>query len=118
MFGRKERKNPLKRQLDRELEDLRDDCIALFINSGLTQKQIHERGGPTPTTISKWLYKETHFPRLNTLQSFTAALGYGLQIAPREHVQDIRSTTSVGQRLKLDIGFAGKPKMPRRKKAA
>lgn len=118
MFGKKERKNPLKRQLDRQLEDLRDDCIALFINSGLTQQQVHERGGPTPGTISKWLYKESHFIRIQTALSFTAALGYGLTIMPREHIDDLRSTATVGQRLKLDIGFAGKPHMPRRKKKA
>ena len=118
MFGRKERRNPLKRELERELEDLRDDCIALFLNSGLTQRQIHERGGPTPATISKWLYKETFFPRMNTIQAFTKALGYSLQIAPAQHVADMRSTATVGQRLKLDIGVVGKPKMPRRKKAA
>lgn len=118
MFGRKERKNPLKKTLDRELEDLRDDCIALFINSGLTQKDIHERGGPTPTTISKWLYKETMFPRIQTIQSFTAALGYGLSILPAQHIADHRATATVAQRLGVyGVSFMGKPKMPRRKVA-
>lgn len=118
MFGRKERKNPLTKQIDHELEDLRDDCIAIFLNSGLTQKQVHERGGPTTTTISKWLYKETKFPRLATIQSFIAACGYSLQIAPTQQVRDLRATGTVSQRLKLDLGVIGKPKMPRRKKAA
>jgi hypothetical protein len=69
MFGRSERKTPFQREQNQKLENLRDDCIALFINSGLTQKQIHERGGPTPTTISKWLYGETHFPTLRIHRS-------------------------------------------------
>jgi hypothetical protein len=59
MFGRSERKTPFQREQNQKLENLRDDCIALFIDSGYTQKQIHERGGPTPATISKWLYGET-----------------------------------------------------------
>lgn len=116
MFGKKERKNPLVKQLNRELEDLRDDCIAMFINSGLRQQDITARGGPTPATISKWLYKETHFPRLHTIQSFVAALGFSLQIAPATHARDMRSTATVSQRLKLDVSFAGKPKMPPKKK--
>lgn len=115
MFGRKERSNPLKRQTDRELEDLRDDCIAMFINAGFTQKQIHERRGPTPATISKWLYKETFFPRLNTIQSFGAALGFGLTLMPLEHIQDRKATGNHTTRLNLTVNFAGKPRMPKRK---
>lgn len=80
MFGRKERKTPFKREPLTDLEDLRDDCIALFQNSGLTQKEIHARGGPTPHTISKWLYKETVFPRLDTIRAFVQALGGNLVI--------------------------------------
>ena len=77
-FGRKGRRTPLVREQLEKLEDMRDDCIALFINSKLTQKDIYERGGPTPGTISKWLYKETFFPRYSTIDSFLRALGYAL----------------------------------------
>lgn len=79
-FGHKGRTNPIQRELDEELEGLRDDCIALFKNSGLTQQQIHERGGPTPKTISNWIYGITLFPRMSTIQAFTTALGYRLSI--------------------------------------
>ena len=81
MFGHKERKIPFKHEPDEELEALRDDCIALFINSGLTREEIHRRGGPTSPTLGKWLYKETLFPRLATIQSFVRALGYKLVIS-------------------------------------
>lgn len=80
MFGHKERINPLQKELDEDLENMRDDCIALFLNSGLTQQQIYERGGPTPKTISKWLYKETRFPRISTIQSFAKVFGMKLII--------------------------------------
>lgn len=115
MFGRKQRKTPFTREQDAALEDLRDDCIALFINSGLTQKQLHERGGPTPQTTSKWLYKETQFPRYSTIESFAYACGYGLTLAPltaiaRAHEQPI------ARRLGLDIALAGRPRMPAKKR--
>ena len=85
-FGRKGRRTPLVREQLEKLEDMRDDCIALFINSKLTQKEIHERGGPTPGTISKWLYKETFFPRYSTIDSFLRALGFALTPLPIEHI--------------------------------
>ncbi len=48
MFGHKTKQGPTKREPLESLEDLRDDCIALYLNSGLTQRQIHERGGADP----------------------------------------------------------------------
>jgi transcriptional regulator with XRE-family HTH domain len=114
VFGRRERARPLSREQLSHLEDLRDDCIALFINSGLTQKDIHARGGPTPATISKWLYKETMFPRYQTLESFALALGYGLSLSPLEQITAERGQ-SYADRLGLDVSFAGRPKMPRKK---
>lgn len=76
----KKRKTPFAREIDADLENLRDDCIALFINSRMTQQQIHAAGGPTPSTISKWLYKETKFPRYQTIQAFLKVLGYQLSV--------------------------------------
>lgn len=88
--------NPIQDQIDYELEFLRDDCIALFVDSGLTQKQIYNQGGPTPGTISKWIYKETRFPRLNSILSFLLALGYRLDV-----VVDLDNTKSRTKRLEL-----------------
>ena len=84
MFGRgRNRKGPrFQREPRADLEDLRDDCIALFLNSGLRQWEIADAGGPTPATISKWLYKETRFPRLDTIRAFVRAMGYDLGIQP------------------------------------
>lgn len=79
-LGTEIRATAFVRDADEDLESLRDDCIALFINSGLTQKQVAERGGPRPQTISKWLYKETRFPRYETIQSFLTALGHKLAV--------------------------------------
>lgn len=80
MFGRKQRKHNYRREPRVDLEDMRDDCIALFLNSGMRQVDITASGGPTPQTISKWLYKETTFPRLDTIRSFLRAMNYDLGI--------------------------------------
>ena len=111
MFGRKNRKQPLQREQVEQLEDLRDDCIALYINSGLTQKQIHERGGPTPATISKWLYKETHFPRYDSIERFLLALDYGLTPMPLHQIEALRQKP-LHERLELDVPMLRKPRMP------
>jgi transcriptional regulator with XRE-family HTH domain len=91
---------------------MRDDCIALFVDSGLTQKQVHERGGPTPGTISKWLYGETLFPRLSTIISFSIALGARVQIVSTHTPEQSRDL-----RLALPVGAATrKPTMPKKGK--
>lgn len=117
MFGRKERKNPLERTQSKKLEDLRDDCIALFINSGLTQKDIHQRGGPTPQTISKWLYKETFFPRFDSIERFLLALDHELVPVTREQAERFRERGR-STYLDLDVPFIGKPRMPQKRNKA
>lgn len=114
MFGRSERKNPLQKVQSKKLEDLRDDCVALFINSGLTQKDIHNRGGPTPSTISKWLYKETFFPRYDTIERFLLALDHELIPVTSRLAAQMRERGR-GSHLGLDISFAGRPRMPQKK---
>lgn len=113
MFGRKERKTPLVRKPLVSLEDMRDDCIAAFINSGYTQQQIHKAGGPTPATISKWLYKETKFPRLDTMRAFLIAVGYDFVI-----VDSATAATMFGapQVKRLHLSTTTLAKMPRRVK--
>lgn len=113
MFHRKGRRTPFQREQDEKLEQMRDDCIAVFIDSGLTQKQIHERGGPTPQTISKWLYGETHFPRYASIESFLAALGHELMPVSSRVAQEMRQK---GRNfyLNVDVSFVGRPKMPRK----
>ena len=64
-----------------DLEDLRDDTIAVVLNSGLTFQQIEDQGGPTRNTISKWLYKETKFPRLDTARSILQICGFDFAVA-------------------------------------
>lgn len=115
VFGRRNRKRPLEREQNEQLEGLRDDCIALFINSGLRQVDITNRGGPTPQTISKWLYKETHFPRYATIESFLLALGYGMTVAPLVDITAERQKP-IHERLGLDIAIAGRPRMPAKAK--
>ncbi len=116
MFGRTERKEPLKREQLAQLEDLRDDCIALYLNSPMTQKDIWAAGGPTPGTITRWLYKETYFPRYETIERFLMALGFGLTPMPLSKIDGMRAVP-IHERLGLDIEFLRRPKMPPKKKA-
>lgn len=95
MQGTRARKTPFERDPNEDLEDLRDDCIALFLNSRMTQKDITARGGPTPATISKWLYKETRFPRYETIQNFLKALGSRLAVVTaNQEVEPVRKAGS------------------------
>ncbi len=70
-----------------ELEDLRDDCIGIVLESRLSFKEVHARGGPTPQTIGKWLYRETRFPQLGTVRAILKACEYDLTIEKRGNVQ-------------------------------
>lgn len=112
-LGQTVRRSPFVREMDEDLEALRDDCIALFINSGLTQRQIHAAGGPTPGTITKWLYKETFFPRYQTIASFSRALGSKLVIVRKE----VEPKADMTPDLRGGAVWHGKqrPKMPPRK---
>lgn len=104
-LGQTVRRTPFQRELDEDLEALRDDTIALFLNSKMTQKQVHAAGGPTPGTISKWLYRETLFPRWQTIHTFCMALGYKLAILARD-----------GKPPKILVANSNKrPKMPPKK---
>jgi transcriptional regulator with XRE-family HTH domain len=113
MFGRRERTTPFQREPLSDLEDLRDDCIALFINSGMTQKQLHEAGGPTPQTISKWLYRETRFPRMDTIRSFLKALDYDIAPMPISRIEKYRQKT-VAERLGFEESRVTMPRKHRR----
>ena len=107
IHGTKKRKYSFVRDIDEDLEGIRDDCIAMYLNSGMTQQQIHAAGGPTPQTISKWLYKETMFPHHSTISSFVRALGCKLVVADRDK--------KVFQRLTEKTIIKGPAKMPPRK---
>lgn len=110
-FGRKGRKTPFQREPLARLEDLRDDCIALFLNSGLTQEDVHSKGGPTPKTISRWLYKETMFPRLDTIRAFLLAVGADLIAVPSPLAREMRRHP---QQERLGLTTSTIPRMPRR----
>jgi hypothetical protein len=111
MFSQRVRSTPLKREPIARLEDLRDDCIALFINSGMTQQEVHALGGPTPATISNWLYKITKFPRLDTMRALVQAVGGDLVVVSAERAKELR-TLSYGDRLNLDVTPLSRPRMP------
>lgn len=111
MFGRKERKSPFQKETDERLETMRDDCIALFRDSQMTMKELHDRGGPTPGTTSKWLYRETRFPRFDTIERFLRALDAELIPVASSIARDLRDRGRT-QYLGLDIPVVGRPKMP------
>lgn len=83
-----------------DLEDLRDDTIAVVLNSGMSFTKIEQEGGPTTTTLRKWLYKETKFPRLDTVRSILKICGYDFAVVPTQLgkapsvVADFRPTTT------------------------
>lgn len=77
-------KKSTKREPLTSLEDLRDDCVAVVMNSGQSFKRVHEKGGPTPQTISKWLYRETQFPQLATVRAMLKACDHELTIAHKD----------------------------------
>jgi hypothetical protein len=104
-----------KRDPEPYLEDIRDDCIAIFLNSGMTQEQVHQNGGPTHTTITRWLYKETRFPQFATVRSFLNACGADLVAVSSSRAARMKEAPIEG-RLGLTIDFVGKPAMPKRAK--
>lgn len=106
-----------KRDPAPELEDIRDDCIALFLNSGMTQEAVHAAGGPTPGTLSRWLYKETRFPQYVTIRTFLKAVGADLVALPA-HIADELRQQAIEERLGLSVSFASKPTMPAKRRVA
>lgn len=105
-FGRKGRKTPLKREPRVDLEDLRDDCVALALDSGLNFTQIHENGGPTPQTTSKWLYGETHFPQLETMRMLCKAVGGDIRVVGSKVSEQLAGRSQMG-RLGLSAPIQG-----------
>lgn len=73
-----------------ELEDLRDDCIGIALETKMSFKDIHEKGGPTSQTISKWLYRETRFPQLATVRAILRACDYDLVVSKRDEFEPRR----------------------------
>lgn len=106
-----------KRDPEPELEGIRDDCIAVFLNSGMTQEEVHAAGGPTPGTISRWLYKETRFPQYVTVSRFLKACGGDL-VAVSGNVAKVLRKDPIERRLGVSVQFiGGRPTMPTRKAA-
>jgi hypothetical protein len=106
--GRRQRKTPFKREPNAELEDLRDDSIALFLNSGMNFQAVHANGGPTPQTVSKWLHKETMFPRADTIRAICRAVGGDLVIVGAKTAGQIAGRSQV---TRLNIPLPTPPKM-------
>lgn len=87
-MARKSKKNVREPLAD--LEDLRDDSIGIALETRMTFKDIHERGGPTSQTIAKWLYRETRFPQLATVRALLRACDYDLAITKRGEIEPRR----------------------------
>lgn len=102
-----------KRDPEKELEDIRDDCIAIFLNTGMTYEEVHAKGGPTHNTITRWLYKETRFPQFATIRSFLKACGADLVAVSGGKASDLRHQ-SREDRLDIQEGYGRHPTMPRR----
>ncbi len=104
------RKSKNVREPIAELEDLRDDCIGIALESRMSFKDIHARGGPTPSTIGKWLYRETRFPQLATVRAVLRACDYDLSVSRRGEFEPHRFSH-------VGITYPGskkKGKLPRR----
>jgi hypothetical protein len=114
-FGRKGRSTPLKREPLTDLEDLRDDMVALALDSKLSFQQIHAAGGPTPGTISKWLYRETHFPRLDTMRALCKAVGGNICVVGDKVADQLAGRSQMG-RLGLSAPVAPQMDMAAHKK--
>lgn len=104
-----------KRDPEPQLEDIRDDCIAIFLNSGMTYEEVHANGGPTHNTITRWLYKETRFPQFATIRTFLKACGSDLVVVSAKRADKIRGHLTDFERIGVDRTTADKPTMPRRK---
>ena len=111
-------KHTPKRDPEPELEDIRDDCIAIFLNTGMTYEQVHANGGPTHTTITRWLYKETRFPQFATIRSFLKACSADLVVTSAKQADRIKGALTDGERLGIEQDFIGKPTMPKRARRA
>lgn len=61
-------------------EDLRDDCVSLVKNSGISFEEIHNRNGPTPQTLARWRDKEVVSPNMNKMRSALRAIGKDIGI--------------------------------------
>jgi hypothetical protein len=98
-----------KAEADREraklesYQDLRDDCMSLVKNSGLSFREIHGRLGPHPHTLELWATKVTSQPRLGKMRATLRIIGYDIGIVEREVPQrGMRSTTN--NIVKLPVG--------------
>ncbi len=91
-----------------DLEDLRDDTIAVVLNSRMTFRQVQEKGGPTQQTISKWLYRETKFPRLDTIRATLQACDYDFVVVPINREPEVTGGPAVEirrQRPKTELAL-------------
>ena len=95
-----------------ELEDLRDDTIGIALETRMSFKEIHEKGGPTPQTIAKWLYRETRFPQLATVRAILKPCGYDLSVVHEGEIEPRRFS-----HMGITYPKPAKKKAPRRHSA-
>lgn len=58
-----------------DIQDLRDDVMALIRNARVDYEDIHAKFGPTPTTLNRWDKKEIKAPRIGKMRSALRAIG-------------------------------------------
>lgn len=58
-----------------DIQDLRDDVMALIRNSKVDWDDIHAHFGPTPQTLHRWDQKTVRSPQLGKMRSALRAIG-------------------------------------------
>lgn len=58
-----------------DIQDLRDDVMALIRNSNTDWETIHSNFGPTPQTLNRWDQKTVRAPQLGKMRSALRAIG-------------------------------------------
>lgn len=57
------------------VDPILDLMISLKRNSGLSNKQVHEKGGPATSTLGNWDKKKVRRPQFATVAATGGALG-------------------------------------------
>lgn len=78
------RKRAEKNKPKISIEDLRDETMSIVRNSGKTYEEIHAKWGASPSTLTKWQYREVLRPQLNLIRGTLLACGYDLVIARKD----------------------------------
>lgn len=67
-----------------DVSELRDITIGLMDRKRMSYQMIKERGGASPSTLTKWAHKETKRPHLATLVRTLRTMDHDLRIVPKK----------------------------------